>query len=108
MPSQNRLKVAKKLIAALEKEGYSPNCHVQRSVEYVAENIWVASGGATKLDVARWGIEMPCLLINPPADMLDKQSDIVPVCVGSWLTLAQAAKGETLVLIRHDHRHFEA
>lgn len=108
MPSRNRIRVAEKLIASLEAEGYTPNCHAQRAVSYVAENIWTATGGATKLDVARWGVDMPCLLIDPPQDVIDHQSNVVPISIGSWLTLAQAAKSPSLPLIRHDHRHFEA
>lgn len=107
MPSRNKIRVATKLIASLKSEGYTPNCHPQREVGFVADNIWTASGGATKLDVARWGVDMPCLLTEPPQDILDKGNGVIPVCIGSWLTLAQAAKEETLPLIRHDHRHFE-
>jgi len=108
MPSRNKIRVAQKLIASLEVEGYTPNCHAQRAVSYVAEKIWTASGGATKLDVARWGVDVPCLLTEPPENDFYKGNLVVPVSVGSWLTLAQAAKGGNLPLIRHSHRSFEA
>jgi len=71
----------------------------------VAERIWTASGGATKLDVARWGVDsLPCLLADPDPDFPDM---IVQVNVGSWLTLTAAARAGDLPLIQHTARSFE-
>lgn len=107
MPSKARISVAEKLIASLRAEGYEPNCHPQKAVAVVADAIWTASGGSTKLDVARWGLDLQFRMIEPPQDCIDKGSTIVPVAVGSWLTLTAAARSEALPLIRHSHRKFE-
>lgn len=85
--SRNRKKVAALLLEAFQEQGYvvAPD----QTVDKVAENIWTAEGGATKLDVARWGVVVSCM-----SDEIR-----IRIHIGSFATLAQAASEKTLPLI---------
>lgn len=95
MPSLARRKVAAMLVTALAEKGLRVNS--TRPVELLADHIWCAEGGATKLDVARWGVDVTC----------EQDGHLIPINIGSWLTLTAASKLDKLPLIEHGHRSFE-
>lgn len=95
MPSVARRKVAEKLVKSLASIGYRVNS-VRPEAE-IADKIWCAEGGATKLDVARWGVDCTC----------EVEGILIPINIGSWLTLTAASKADELPLIQHSHRSFE-
>ncbi len=96
MASAARRKVAGMLVEALKKEGLRVNS--MRPEASVADAIWCAEGGATKLDVARWGLDCTCE---------NTDGALQPVHVSSWLTLTAASKEKSLPLVRHGLRQFE-
>ena len=83
------------LVAALAEKGLRVNS--TRPEDLIADHIWCAEGGATKLDVARWGVDVTC----------ECDGHLIPIKIGSWLTLTAASKLNNLPLIEHGHRSFE-
>ncbi len=95
MASVARMKLANLLIAALKEEGITVNGMYKQ--QRVADDIWVQSGGATKLDVARWGAELNCIW----------HGNLCRIQVSSFLTLTAASKMKKITFIHHSGRDFE-
>ena len=105
MVTQNRLTVAKKLIAALHQEGFTPNCHPQIAAKQIAERIWTSRNSTKKSDAVRWGVDkLPCLLVNP----CPYNTDIVHLIeLSSCKTLTKVANDEEFSLIRRSTNNYE-
>lgn len=96
MASVARMKVAKMLISALALEGLRVNGMHQ--VAKVADDIWFAEGGATKLDVARWGVDCMCS---------DNGGTLRRIHVSSFSTLRYSSMQQKLTIIGRDGYTYE-
>lgn len=86
MPSTARRKVAEMLVRSLASEGLRVNS--VRPAELLADHIWCAQGGATKLNVARWGVDCTCEEVE--------SGTLIRIQIGSFMPLTSASKEKSL------------